>query len=76
MNHEMKRHISVLERSNEEQQRSIRKREKELEQIKNEYEHHMEDASSLNQRVFIKHLFLFSYVFVSLFYSVQNRKLN
>ncbi|CAF5136421.1 unnamed protein product, partial [Rotaria sp. Silwood1] len=38
MNQELKRRISILERSNDEYKRLIRKREKEHEQIKNEYE--------------------------------------
>jgi flagellar biosynthesis chaperone FliJ len=51
-NQEYKRHISTLERSIEEHKRLVRKREKELEQMKNEFEHNILNASSLNNKVF------------------------
>ncbi|CAF4777209.1 unnamed protein product, partial [Rotaria sp. Silwood2] len=46
----LKTHISLLERSIEEHKRLIRKREKELEQIKNEFEHNILNVSSLSNK--------------------------
>jgi len=73
MNEEYKRHISMLERSIEEHKRLVRKREKELEQIKNEFEHNVLNASSISNKVFFilfqlqkKNIFL-------LLFSVQNK---
>ena len=51
MNQELKRHISLLERSNDEHKRSSRKREKELDQVKNEIEHNLKSSSSLTEKV-------------------------
>ncbi len=51
MNEELKQHISILERSNDEHKRVTRKREKELDQIKNEFEHNIKNASSLSNKV-------------------------
>ncbi|CAF4352358.1 unnamed protein product [Rotaria sp. Silwood2] len=50
INQELKTHISLLERSIEEHKRLIRKREKELEQIKNEFEHNILNVSSLSNK--------------------------
>ncbi len=41
----------MLERSIEEHKRLVRKREKELEQINNEFENHVLSASSLTNKV-------------------------
>jgi predicted RNase H-like nuclease (RuvC/YqgF family) len=54
---EFKRHISLLERSIEEHKRLVRKREKELEQIKTDFEHKMLNVSSLNNKVNIIFIF-------------------
>jgi predicted transcriptional regulator len=53
MNQELKRHISLLERSNDEHKRAARKREKELEHVKNEMEYNVKNASSLSNKVLI-----------------------
>jgi hypothetical protein len=42
----------MLERAIEEHKRLVRKREKELEQIKNEFENNVLNASSLTNKVF------------------------
>jgi len=52
MNQELKQHITLLERSNDEHKRLSRRREKEFEQIKNEYENTLQNSSSLNTKVF------------------------
>lgn len=52
MNHELKQHINILEKSNDEHKRVSRKREKEFDHIRNEYEHNAKDASELNQKVY------------------------
>ncbi len=46
----------MLERSIDEHKRLVRKREKELEQIKNEFEHNILNSSSLSNKVFIDYL--------------------
>jgi hypothetical protein len=72
MNKELKQHVAILERSNEEHKRVTRKREKELEQIKNEYEQTIKNTSSLSSKVFIQFLFQQkSNIFI--FFSVQNK---
>jgi len=72
MNKELKQHVAILERSNEEHKRVTRKREKELEQIKNEYEQTIKNTSSLSSKVFIQFLFKQkSNIFI--FFSVQNK---
>jgi hypothetical protein len=53
MNQELKEHITILERSNEEHKRIARKREKDLDQMTNECEHNIKNASSLTTKVFI-----------------------
>ncbi|CAF3911189.1 unnamed protein product [Rotaria sp. Silwood1] len=50
INQELKLHISLLERSIEKHKRLIRKREKELEQVKNEFEHNIFNVSSLSNK--------------------------
>ncbi|CAF4993733.1 unnamed protein product [Rotaria sp. Silwood1] len=50
INQELKLHISLLERSIEEHKHLIRKREKELEQVKNEFEHNIFNVSSLSNK--------------------------
>ncbi|CAF0728780.1 unnamed protein product [Adineta steineri] len=50
MNQELKRHISLLERSNEEYKRLARKREHEVEQVKSEFETNVKNASTLNNK--------------------------
>ncbi|CAF4067543.1 unnamed protein product, partial [Rotaria sordida] len=50
INQELILHISLLERSIEEHKRLIRKREKELEQVKNEFEHKILNVSSLSNK--------------------------
>jgi predicted RNase H-like nuclease (RuvC/YqgF family) len=72
-NQEYKRHISLLERSIEEHKRLVRKREKELEQVKNEFEHNMLNASSLNNKVFYI-FFRLEKNFLSLDYSVYKTR--
>jgi len=52
MNQELKQHITILERSNDEHKRLTRRREKEFEQIKNEYENTVQNSSALNNKVF------------------------
>ncbi|CAF3693774.1 unnamed protein product [Adineta steineri] len=47
-NQEFKRHVSILERSIEEHKQLLRTREKELEQIKDEFEHTMLNSTPLN----------------------------
>jgi hypothetical protein len=42
----------MYERSIEEHKRLVRKRDKELEQIKNDFEHNVLNASSLSNKVF------------------------
>jgi hypothetical protein len=53
MNEELKKHVTILERSNDEYKRGTRKREKDFDQMKTEYEHNLTDLSSLNHKVFI-----------------------
>ncbi|CAF5109189.1 unnamed protein product, partial [Rotaria sp. Silwood1] len=50
INQELKVHISLLERSIEEHKRLVRKREKELEQMRNEFEHNILNVSSLSNK--------------------------
>ena len=69
-NQECQRHISVLERSIDEHKRLLRKREKELEQLKNEFEHNVLNASSLTNKVFLSSLSSFS---LQILFSVQNK---
>jgi hypothetical protein len=52
MNQELKQHITILERTNDEHKRLARRREKEFEQIKNEYENTVQNSSALNNKVF------------------------
>ncbi|CAF4275296.1 unnamed protein product [Adineta steineri] len=47
-NQEFKRHVSILERSIEEHKQLLRTREKELEQIKDEFEHTMLNSTPLD----------------------------
>ena len=51
MNQEFKRHVSSLDRSNDEHKRLARKREKELEQVTHEFEHNVKNASTLHNKV-------------------------
>ena len=51
MNRELKQHINILEKSNDEHKRVSRKREKEFDHVRNEYEQNAKDASVLNQKV-------------------------
>jgi predicted RNase H-like nuclease (RuvC/YqgF family) len=75
-NQEYKRHISVLERSIEEHKRLIRKREKELEQMRKEFEHNTLNASSLNNKVFsFSHLIISTNILLASFFSVLNKML-
>lgn len=53
MNQELKRHVSALERSNEEHKRLVRKREKELDQVKNDLELNISNSVTLNHKVFL-----------------------
>ncbi|CAF3804598.1 unnamed protein product, partial [Rotaria magnacalcarata] len=50
LNQELKRHISVIERSNDEHKRVLRKRDKELEQVKNDFEQNLKNATILNNK--------------------------
>jgi phage shock protein A len=63
-NQECQRHSSILERSIEEHKRLVRKREKELEQVKNEFEHNVLNASSLNNKVFIVFMLYYAIKFL------------
>ena len=58
MNQELKRHMSIVERSNDEHKRLLRKREKEFGQVKNEFEINLKNTSSLSNKVFIQFLIL------------------
>jgi predicted RNase H-like nuclease (RuvC/YqgF family) len=51
INQEFKRHTSMLERSIDEHKRLVRKREKELDQVKNEFDHTVLNTSSLTNKV-------------------------
>ena len=53
MNQELKQHIHILEKSNDEHKRVSRKREKEFDQIRNEYDRNVRDATESNQKVFL-----------------------
>ena len=66
MNEELKQHISILDRSTEEQKRAVRKREKDLDQMKNDYEYNLKSITALNQKVLIPFPFLFLERFASL----------
>jgi hypothetical protein len=55
MNEELKQHINILERSNEEHKRVARKREKDFDQMKIEYEHNLKSISTLSHKVFSFH---------------------
>lgn len=57
MNQELKRHLSTLERSNEEHKRLVRKREKEVDQMKLEFEQNITNATSLNHKVGLEEIF-------------------
>ena len=59
MNQELKRHLSTLERSNEEHKRLVRKREKEVDQMKAEFEQNITNATSLNHKVGLEMIFSF-----------------
>ena len=52
MNRELKQHISILERANDEYKRITRKREKEFDQMKTESEQNLKNSSALNTKVF------------------------
>lgn len=52
INQDLKRHLSVLEKSNEEHKKLIRKRDKELENVRNELEQHISNSVALNHKVF------------------------
>lgn len=60
MNKELKQHITLVERSNDEYKRLVRKREKELEQTKNDLELNIKNSSSLNTKVFISFFFIWN----------------
>jgi hypothetical protein len=64
LNQELKRHVSILERSSDEHKRLVRKREKELEQVKNEFEQNVKNASSLGTKVF----------YIQIHFSILNNK--
>lgn len=53
MNKELKQHIAILERSNDEYKRLARKREKELDQTKNDLEINVKNTTLLNNKVLI-----------------------
>lgn len=75
MNEELKRHVAAVERSNDDQKRSIRKREKELDQVKNDLEINISNSVALNHKV----RFVFQIdrlIFFSFTLSVQNKKQN
>jgi hypothetical protein len=77
INQELKQHISTLERSNEEHKRLVRKRDKELEQIKTELEHNIKNASLFNHKVFFLFLFFNNiYLSYSFQYTKQDLELN
>ena len=57
MNQEFKRHVSTLERSNDEHKRLVRKREKELDQMKTEFEQNMTSVTGLNHKVCLEEIF-------------------
>jgi len=73
INQELKQHISTLERSNEEHKRLVRKRDKELEQIKTELEHNIKNASLFNHKVFFLSLFFNNIYIYHIHFSVQNK---
>jgi hypothetical protein len=58
MNDELKQHINILERSNDEHKRAARKREKDFDQIKTEYEHNLQTLTTLSHKVTSFHLTL------------------
>jgi predicted RNase H-like nuclease (RuvC/YqgF family) len=73
INQEFKRHTSMLERSIDEHKRLVRKREKELDQVKNEFDHTVLNTSSLTNKVIrIFDLFLNKKLFLK-FVSVPNK---
>ncbi|CAF4478322.1 unnamed protein product [Didymodactylos carnosus] len=47
MDHELKRHITMLEKSLDEHKSIVRKREKELEQLKNDYDNNAKNYTSV-----------------------------
>lgn len=53
MNRELKQHVTILERANEEYKRMNRKREKELDQIKTEYDHQLKANANFENKVSI-----------------------
>lgn len=68
INQELKQHISLLERAIEEHKRLVRKREKELEQMKDDFELHTLDFSSLSNKVLINFVYAFSFSMKYFFY--------
>ena len=75
MNEELKRHVAAVERSNDDQKRLIRKREKELDQVKNDLEINISNSVALNHKVRFGFL-IDRFIFFSFIVSVQNKKQN